>query len=355
MSRIFPPEGEKSGGGKGIMGGLRRFFPHKKWLFTAIGIFGLGLGFGWYRAAVDRVCLVVDGKAMVIRTRASRVEGLLREAGIVLREGDEVRPAGNARIEEGLTVKVERAFPVELVIGGVRQRIKTVARPVGELLRSRRIELGPYDRVSPDLGQEVKPGATIRVVRVETKEVRYREEIPPAVVVRKDPNLDRGVRKVIAAGRPGLVERVARLWLEDGRVRGREILSTRWLRRPERRLVALGTRPVIHTFVTSRGQVVRYTEVLEMTATGYYPGPESCGINAKGITRTGARATHGVVAVDPRVIPLGTRLYVEGYGFATALDTGSAIKGKKIDLCFDTYREAIMYGKRKVKVYILAE
>ncbi|NLG84996.1 MAG: DUF348 domain-containing protein [Firmicutes bacterium] len=335
---------------------LRRIFAQKKRLFVVVGALGLvGLGFGRYLAAVDRVCLVVDGKAMVVRTRAARVGDLLRETGVFLRGGDKVTPAPTTHIEEGLTIKVERAFPVELVVGGTRQTVRTIARPVRHLLRACQIQLGPYDRVSPDLGQEVKPGVTVRVVRVESKEVHYREKVPPNVVIRKDPNLDYGVRRVLDEGRPGLVERGARLWLEDGKVYRREILSTRWLQSPERRLVALGTRPVIRSFVTSRGQVVRYTKVLEMISTGYDPGPESCGINAKGITRTGARATYGVVAVDPRVIPLGTRLYVEGYGFATALDTGSAIKGKRIDLCFDTYREAIMYGKRKVKVYILAE
>lgn len=70
-------------------------------------------------------------------------------------------------------------------------------------------------------------------------------------------------------------------------------------------------------------------------------------------TATGMKAQHGVVAVDPSVIPLGTRLYVEGYGNAIAADTGSAIKGNRIDLCFDTLSECNKYGRRTVKVEIL--
>ena len=65
------------------------------------------------------------------------------------------------------------------------------------------------------------------------------------------------------------------------------------------------------------------------------------------------RATKGVVAVDTRVIPMGTRLYIPGYGFAIAADRGSAIKGLRIDLCFDTYAEARRFGSRRVDVYIL--
>lgn len=309
----------------------------------------------WYAAAEDRVCLVVDGRPALIRTRAGRVEALLREAGVELLEGDRVTPAPEARIREGLTIKVERAFPVAIVADGETRQVKTVACTVGELLRDCRIELGEEDIVRPGLTQEVKPGQIVRVARVSTKQVTYREEVAPPVVERKDSSMYRGTSKTIAAGSPGLVERTALVRYEDGRIKERQVLSTKWLRQPETRIVAVGTRPPVYTMVTSRGQVVRYTKMMVMTATAYDPGPESCGPNAKGITRTGHRATYGVVAVDPRVIPLYTRLYVEGYGFATALDTGSAIKGNRIDLCYDTYREAIMYGRRKVKVYILEQ
>lgn len=70
-------------------------------------------------------------------------------------------------------------------------------------------------------------------------------------------------------------------------------------------------------------------------------------------TATGARATRGVVAVDPDVIPLGTRLYIPGYGYATAADTGGAIKGDRIDLCFDTRSECMIWGRRTLEIIIL--
>ncbi len=65
------------------------------------------------------------------------------------------------------------------------------------------------------------------------------------------------------------------------------------------------------------------------------------------------KAQKGVVAVDTRFIPLGTRLYIPGYGLAVAADRGSAIKGNRIDLCFNTYAEAVRFGRRIVEVYIL--
>lgn len=102
---------------------------------------------------------------------------------------------------------------------------------------------------------------------------------------------------------------------------------------------------------TSRGSYVR-SHVLTMHASAYDP-TGGRGAGATGRTATGIPARKGVVAVDPEVIALGTRLYVEGYGFAIAADRGSAIQGKRIDLCYNTRREALRFGRRSVKVHIL--
>ena len=104
-------------------------------------------------------------------------------------------------------------------------------------------------------------------------------------------------------------------------------------------------RPMI---ATSRGEMP-YKLHYKMEATAYLPSDG----NGLGITATGIRATYGVVAVDPKVIPLGSRVYIPGYGFAVAADTGGAIKGQKIDLCMESYNEAISFGRRSVEVYVL--
>jgi 3D (Asp-Asp-Asp) domain-containing protein len=104
-------------------------------------------------------------------------------------------------------------------------------------------------------------------------------------------------------------------------------------------------------FQPSRGAFAR-SSVRTMVATAYDPSPQTIGPGATGRTRTGRIATYGCVAVDPRVIPLGTLLYVEGYGFGLACDTGGAIKGNRIDLCYDSRRVANRYGKKKVQVHI---
>ena len=92
----------------------------------------------------------------------------------------------------------------------------------------------------------------------------------------------------------------------------------------------------------------------DMVATAYYAfGKGGNDINGNGITAIGLRARKGIVAVDPKIIPLGTRLYIPGYGEALAADTGGWIKGSRIDLCFETLQECFGYGRRKIKIYLI--
>jgi 3D (Asp-Asp-Asp) domain-containing protein/uncharacterized protein YabE (DUF348 family) len=105
-----------------------------------------------------------------------------------------------------------------------------------------------------------------------------------------------------------------------------------------------------NTITTSSGTVLSYSKVLSMTATAYTGG---------GTTATGTQARYGAIAVDPSVIPYGTKLYIvteDGswvYGEATAEDCGGAIKGNIIDLYFDSYSTCIQFGRRACTVYVL--
>lgn len=106
----------------------------------------------------------------------------------------------------------------------------------------------------------------------------------------------------------------------------------------------------VHSASVKSGEL-DYSKVLTMNATSYTDDPAENG--GYSTTRMGTPLRYGVVAVDPSVIPLGTRLYIEGYGYAVAEDTGGAIKGNKIDLCYTDRTKASAFGRRNVKVYIL--
>lgn len=101
---------------------------------------------------------------------------------------------------------------------------------------------------------------------------------------------------------------------------------------------------------------VEYSKVLTMSATAYCSCEICCGSFSNGYTANGTKAGYGVAAVDTSVIPLGTKLYVEGYGYAIAADVGGAINGNRIDLCYNSHDEALSsgFGYQNVKVYVLS-
>ena len=176
--------------------------------------------------------------------------------------------------------------------------------------------------------------------RVEVKKIPYE--------IKYEFNRLVGPGRVVKAknGQDGEIRKIYRVFFSDGKETGRELVST------EKTEVQHAVFHMGHIgYSTSRSSFTR-NRVLTMEATAYDPSPQTIGPGATGRTYTGMKARHGIVAVDPRVIPLGTLLYVEGYGFAIAADIGSAIKGNKIDLCYKTRREALRFGRKKVRVHI---
>jgi 3D (Asp-Asp-Asp) domain-containing protein len=165
-----------------------------------------------------------------------------------------------------------------------------------------------------------------------------------------DPQLFKGSRVVRTAGREGLDERMVEALYADGKPAATFPHAWTVLQTPVNQLIAVGTRAML----ASRGTFAGH-EYMMLEATAYYPGPNNFGGGVGPRTAIGLAAQRGVVAVDPSVIPLGSRVYVEGYGYAIAGDTGGAIQGMRIDLCFNTYDEAIHFGRQTVKVYIISQ
>jgi 3D (Asp-Asp-Asp) domain-containing protein len=181
------------------------------------------------------------------------------------------------------------------------------------------------------------------------KEVLLREPIPYPTLRRSSSELRSGTSKTVRTGINGEKEVKYRLTLKDDKEVKREALATKVLKKPVPEVVKVGTMKQF----ASRGGYFSGRKVITMTATGYDASPAENGGNTSGRTAIGLKIGHGVVAVDPKFIPLGTRLYIEGYGYAVAADTGGAIKGARIDLGHNSHREAQRVGRRKVIVHIL--
>ncbi len=234
-----------------------------------------------------------------------------------------------------------------LHVDGAVKAIRTSAVTLGEALTESGIIAGPDDKVYPPLTSPVKDGLKARIVRIEVKTVSFDEPISKQTIRKPSATVRNSYGTISDPGEDGIRKATYRVTYADGKKVLKELVSST-ITKPSRPRVILfpaGSR------LPSRGFYSR--KVMVMQATAYDPGPASCGKWADGRTATGMRAGHGVVAVDPKVIKLGTRLYIEGYGFAVAGDVGGAIKGNRIDLGCDTRRTALNFGRRKVVVHII--
>jgi 3D (Asp-Asp-Asp) domain-containing protein len=292
------------------------------------------------------------GTPLTFTTTAKDLAVALKDQGIEVTERDRISlplTTSLAGMKE-LTVEIKKAVPATVVAEGTAIETTTAADTVADLLQELNLTLGPKDTVSTDLTASVVSGMTVKVVRRTEQVVVVQEEIPYEVVREDDRTIMVGETKELQAGENGIREIRKVVSYEDGVEVASEVVEENVVKSPVDQIVAIGTGGV----VSRSGTNYRYSRELTMTATGYTAGKES-NPNGNGYTYTGMKAEYGVVAVDPRVIPLYTRLYIEGYGPAIAADIGGAIKGMKIDLCFNDVQEALNWGRRPVTVYVLDE
>ena len=285
-------------------------------------------------------------------TSAATVGAFLKERGITVGTGDYVHPSLDTPIAPGMLIEYSASVPVTLATGSDRTAIVTNAADVGALLEERGIRLGAYDKVSPSLADPIAAGETIRVTHIAKWISAQTIPIAPKTVRAIDFALPPGKSKVVSPGRAGARLAIISFVSTDGKLRKR-ILASHVLRKPHIRVIAegVGTYAAFADFAQRGLQKTAYiaANAMDMIATAYTAECAGC----SGYTATGYRAGRGIVAVDPRVIPLGTKLFIPGYGFAIAGDTGGAIVGNRIDLGFNSYSDAIQFGRRPIKVYTL--
>jgi len=172
-----------------------------------------------------------------------------------------------------------------------------------------------------------------KVIKSST-EYRFSRDVTPGRLVKRQD------------GQDGYSEKIYDVVSKDGKVIAKRLVDRKYVE-PKNTVFAMSP----SGYPTNRGSWTR-SKIITMEATAYDPGAGLSKANY-GQTKMGIRARFGVVAVDPRVIKLGTMVYVEGYGFAIAADTGGAIKGNRIDLCMATNAECNRFGRRQVKVHVL--
>lgn len=320
--------------------------PPRKKVLVAAGLVSLVLlvgvavaGFAW---AKKEITLADGDEEKVVFTYKRTVGDLLASLDIEpLGSYDLVDPALETGLRDGLKVTITRAVPVTVAADGEERGEMTTARTVGELLAQIGVKVDPEDLVQPEASAAVEPDMTVRVTRV-TKETRVREvEIPYGQTREPAYNLAKGQTKEKSAGVPGLKKETWAVVLHDGEELSRELVDSEVVVEPKNQVILVGT---VET-VSRGGRDLRVSRSLTARATAYtYTGRN---------TATGRPPGPGTVAVDPAVIPLGSKLYIDGYGHGTAMDVGQAIKGNRIDVFFPTRSQALNWGSRSVKVHVL--
>ncbi|MBN1955197.1 MAG: DUF348 domain-containing protein [Anaerolineae bacterium] len=298
------------------------------------------------------VTLHEDGQAMVFYTVANTIGGALREVGLALYLADRVEPELREPISAGMHVYVERSQPVTVQVDGRTIRTRTHRDRVAHVLADLGIVLTGQDYVTPVPETPLTPDMAIRVTRVTERFVVQQEPIPFDVVWSPDPELEIDHQRLLQEGAPGVLERRFRLRYEDGQEVSRTLEITHIAVPPTTKVYGYGTMIVVRQLDTPQGPV-EYWRTVNMLATSYSASTAGTPRTSPyyGRTRMGLPMRHGIVAVDPNLIPLGSQVYVPNYGVGLAADTGGAIRGRRIDLGYDDDNLVLWY--RWVDVYLL--
>lgn len=248
---------------------------------------------------------------------------------------------------DGVFLQTLQDTPVKVHVDGTTVITRANLPPLEEILDGAGVELGEHDRAEAHLTTEKGDAPEIKIIRVSTRVVVEEEPIPYQVKQVRDPRLEVGKTRVCSEGQEGLLLKKYEITTENGVVIKKKEIGSEVLREPVPKVVSCGVKsPQGVSGVSSRGAPPEAaSRVLQMVATAYTHTGQP--------TASGVQPYVGGVAVDPRVIPLGTRLYVEGYGPAQAVDTGGLIKGNRIDLFLETAEECYSWGKRTVNVYVI--
>ncbi|HEY7269222.1 MAG TPA: ubiquitin-like domain-containing protein [Dehalococcoidia bacterium] len=275
--------------------------------------------------------IVEDGNPIAFKSAKPTLAMALRDAGIRLGPADNVFPDLETPLVAGEVVTVDHAAAVTILLGSSSNVIYTHQKVLKDALAEAGLSLGAEDRVEPGVDTPVTNGMTARLVRVAGKTITERSDVVRKTVFKPDDNLQ-GSQTRIVQGHDGVHFNEYKITIEDG-VETEKTLTREYFD-PE----------VVDNVIYYAASSVRATglkpdnfsvqKTMHVYAT-WYNAASSGRPNTDpsyGITHTGVPVTRGIVAVDPNVIPLGTHLYIPGYGFAVAGDTGGGIVGDMIDL-----------------------
>ena len=317
------------------------------------------------RALARNTYVITDGnRSFTYESFARDPAAVLKEAGLGLEGMDSVTAEP---LESATALRVQRSRAVTVDYLGERIETETFGETVGQLLARLGIFPEPEDQLSHSPDTPVSDGMCIAIRRVHQEVQQYTACVPHSVIRWEDETLPAGTEKVQVEGLNGQMRCTALVTYVNGREVSRQVTEQVILSHPVDRLIAVGIgtaqgqaepgKLVIgkNTITLPTGEVLTYTHTTQVRATAYNHNDEGCDM----ITATGTTVRIGTVAVDPRYIPYGTRMFIVSndgvyeYGISVAEDCGGAIKGDRVDLYFPTYEQCMQFGWRNCTIYFL--
>lgn len=301
-----------------------------------------------------------------VKTLSNNVEDALERHGVNISETDRLNVPAEKAIDDNDDIIVKRGKRVTIKAGDCECVVTVTKVNVRDALVEAGYIPGEHDMISAN-GDTLADGDTIELVSVSHTDETVTEPIERGVEYVDDPNLPEGTERIVDEGQDGIKEVSHKVTYKDGEEAEREAVSENIIMAMRNKVIARGTAaptPEPKTMFTSKprqnddGGTINgysYSKKITMTATAYSTAPEENGGST--CSALGSPLSYGIVAVDPKVVPLGSKVYVTSpdgswtYGVASAEDTGGAIKGNKIDLCYPNGSNG--FGKRSCVVYIL--
>ncbi len=310
-----------------------------------------------------QVVVNLEGEVEQVWTTVETVGELMDELEVNVKEHDVMEPSLKTSITDVSKVTFESAFQVTLLLEGEEEEVWTTSTTVADFLEKEEVTLGELDRVEPAQDEEIVEEAEVSVVRVKKVTDVVEETVDYGTVTQQDSSLKKGSEEVKESGEEGKVEKHYQVVMEDGEEVSRELLKEEVIKESEDRVVAVGTKestPNVSRGSSSSDSSSQSTSSSSsggswqtFTATSYTAFCNGCsGVTATGIDLR-ANPDANVIAVDPSVIPLGSRVEVKGYGTFLAADTGGAIKGRKIDIFIPDRDKVRAFGRKSVQIRVL--
>lgn len=317
--------------------------------------------------AQARTYVITDGDRVVTYTTfATDPAEILDQAGVALNEEDAFTTQPTL---EGEAITVQRCQTVTVMYHGTAMTTTTFGETAGELLTRLNLEVSGEDVVSHGMDTETYDGMVLRIDRVITVPQTYTSTIPHSTYRCNDASVPEGLEEVLTEGVDGELLCTADITYINGEESQRKVLSERVTKAPVAEVIGIGTAqketvpadpyglPEISDgyIKLPTGEVLTYTDTATIRATAYTHTDVGCDFT----TSTGTKVHRGTVAVDPRYIPYGTKMFIMAsdgsyvYGLATAEDCGGDIKGDRMDLYLPTHEACMEFGRRVCTLYFL--